>query len=69
MSWHYQMRKRLIHGETWYDIVEVYENPRGWTQDGMAPGGETPEGVIASLTHMLDDAKQYPVLEESDAMD
>jgi len=64
MSWHYQIRKQENKGKIWYDIVEYYENPKGWTVDGMAPCGETPEGVIECLEMMLADAKKYPVLQD-----
>lgn len=65
MSWHYQVRKRLVNSEAVFDIVEVYENPRGWTVDGMAPCGESYEAVIECLEHMLTDAKKYQVLEDN----
>ena len=66
MSWHYQIRKRGDKGEEWFDIVECYDTPKGWTKDGMAPAGETAEGVIETLEMMLADAKQYPVLEDKE---
>ena len=62
MSWHYQLRQRSDKGETWYDIVEAYENPTGWTRDGVSPAADSPEGVIETLEHMLNDAQAYPVL-------
>lgn len=65
MSWHYQIRKQITAGHTWFDIVEVYDNPRGWTENSIVPAGESPEGVIEALEHMLADAKKYPVLEDS----
>lgn len=64
MSWHYQIRRRTEDGETWYDVVEVYVNPRGWTVDGVRPAGDSVEGVVACLEQMLADVKRYPVLEE-----
>jgi hypothetical protein len=64
MTWHYQIRKQEDKGYVWYDIVECYENPRGWTKHSMAPSGVSPEGVIECLEMMLADAKKYPVLED-----
>lgn len=65
MTWHYQIRRREDKGQVWYDIVECYKNPTGWTQDSIAPAGETPEGVIETLEMMLSDTKKYPVLDEA----
>lgn len=65
MSWHYQLRKQEYeNGRVWYDVVECYENPHGWTEDGIAPAGETPTGVIEVLEQMLADVRKYPVLGE-----
>lgn len=66
MSWHYQLRKRTTANHVWFDIVEVYDNPTGWTIDGMTPCGESYEAVVECLEHMLADAKQYPVLEDEE---
>jgi hypothetical protein len=64
MSWHYQVRKRNDKDNIYYDIVEMYENPIGWTKNSMSPCGETYEEIIRDLQYMLDDARQYPVFEE-----
>lgn len=64
MSWHYRVRKRTIDGETVFDIVEMYKNPRVWTEDGMEPIGDTKEKVIQTLKKMLKDAKKYSVLHD-----
>lgn len=64
MGWHYQIRKRCDTGVVWYDIVEVYERPRGWTVEGMRACGETVDEVIEDLERMLKDARAYPVLDE-----
>lgn len=61
MSWHYQIRKQVDDGSTWYDIVENYDS-LGCTHS-IAPAGGSPEAVIECLEHMLADAKKYPVLE------
>lgn len=34
----------------------------GWTKDGMAPGGESRDGVIECLEMMLSDVKKYKTL-------
>ena len=62
MSWHYRIRKRKIQGEWVFDIVEMYEKPKGWTKDGMRPVGESKKEIIHVLEMMLADAKKYPVL-------
>lgn len=66
MSWHYRIRKRTDKGQVWYDIVEYYTNPSGWTRDSMAPGGETQDVVIECLEMMLIDAKKYDILIEEE---
>jgi hypothetical protein len=66
MGWHYRIRKRTDKGQDWYDIVEYYERPKGWTKDSIAPGGETQEGVIECLEMMLADAKKYDILIEKE---
>lgn len=67
MSWHYQVRRRVINGEVWHDIVEVFLHPRGWTIDSMAPGGKTKAELIRELERMLADAKRYRTLVEKEA--
>jgi hypothetical protein len=32
MSWHYQIRKRTINGDAFYDIIEMFDSPPGWTE-------------------------------------
>lgn len=61
MSWHYRIRKRIIQGEPWYDIVEyvTFSKKSGWTKESMAPGAETKKGVIRMLEIMLQDARKY----------
>lgn len=63
MSWHYQIRKREDKGLVWYDIVEVYADPIGWSRDSQAPTVEMPKELIRTIEMMLGDAKKYPVLE------
>lgn len=64
MGWHYQIRKRSEKGYTFCDVVEVYEDPRGWTVERMLPYWETREEVIEVLERMLKDVQAYPVLDE-----
>lgn len=64
MSWHYQIRHRVDTGEHLYDIVEMYENPTGWTKDSSAPCGETKQELLDALARMFNDAIKYPVLED-----
>lgn len=68
MSRHYRIRKHTDKGQGWYDIVEYYDNPVGWTKDSMAPGGETREGVIECLEMMLADAKKYEIVVEEESL-
>lgn len=58
MSWRYRIRKRIIDGKPWYDVVEYYTTPLGksWTAGGMACG-ESKKEVIKCLRMMLDDCK------------
>lgn len=64
MSWHYQMRKRIIDDEEIYDIVEIYDQDNVWTMDGIAPIGNTKEELIQDLERMISDANKYPILED-----
>ena len=64
MTWHYQVRMRFIHGEPFFDIVEVYPDPLGWTKDSIAPCGESKEDVIQALKWMLNDARKHEVLND-----
>ena len=64
MNWHYRIRKRIVDDEPVFDIVEMYNNPRVWTDEGMQPIGDTKEKVIQTLKHMLKDAKKYSVLHD-----
>ena len=65
MSWHYQIRRRKIGKDKrdwWYDIVEVYTKPLGWTKNSMAPSGISRKDVSAELEMMLRDAKRHKTL-------
>ena len=60
MSWHYQVRRRVIDGEKVFDIVEKYGKSIGWTENSIAPWGESKKELIHVLEMMLVDAKMYP---------
>lgn len=70
MTWNHRvMRRTNEHGETWYDIHEVYyeTDPCGveklsWTEDAIAPMGETVDELREELERMLR-ALDKPVLE------
>jgi hypothetical protein len=64
MSWHYRVRRREgpEKGKFIFDIVEMYNKPKGWTAEGMKPFGESKKELIWELETMLADAKKYPVL-------
>jgi len=67
MGWHYRVRKRILKtGEPWYDIVEYWDNPTGWSRDGMTPGGNTSGELIQELERMLSDANKYDVLDDKE---
>ena len=65
MSWHYQARKRFDGVSYWYDIVEMYEDPRGWTVNAIAPMSESVDELLIVLQQMMNDVREYPVLDES----
>lgn len=64
MSWHYQIRKRVINNEAMYDIVEMFDGTTGWIEGSMAPYGATQDELLTDITRMLQDAARYPVFEE-----
>lgn len=64
MSWHYQIRKRTITGEAFYDIVEMFDTPPGWTEERVGPHGDTKDELLEDLARMVRDAEHYPVFEE-----
>lgn len=69
MSWHYQIRQRMFKGEPFFDVVEIFDNPTGWTVDGVAAAGDTKDGVIACLERMIADCQKYPVLMDEENSD
>jgi len=67
MSWRYRVRKRILKtGEPWYDIVEHWDKPAGWSKDGTVPGGNTSGELIRELERMLSDANKYDVLDDKE---
>lgn len=66
MSWHYQLRHRVMpNGEHYYDVVEAFTDPTGWTEDGMGASGETPAEVATDLHRMLKDIASHGILEDT----
>jgi len=70
--WNHRIRKRIISGEPWYDVVEAhYESHKNaenneeccYTEDGIAPGGSDIEELKWELEHMLA-ALNKPIIEE-----
>lgn len=70
MPWHYRIRKRMINGQPWYDVVEFIRmgKSRGWTQNSMEPSGETRAQVIRTLEMMLKDCKSTKAFTDTDAI-
>ena len=65
MGWHYAARRSTdAHGYVWWDVVESYSEPFGYTVEGMRPGGETREELVAELQRMLDDLRSFPDIRE-----
>lgn len=67
MTWNYRMTKRMEYDVEVYEIREVYYDDeggvRGWTEEAMAPYGETPEELFETLNKMLQAASMRPVLD------
>ena len=61
-TWNYRILRHNYGAEVGYEIHEVYYdddgNPQGWTENGKAPYGETPEDLIWCLETMLADARK-----------
>jgi len=62
MSWHYRARKRVLQGEEFFDVVEFYESPEGWTCEGVGPSGDTLSELVQDVGRMYNDVQRYPVL-------
>lgn len=72
MTWHYQiLRHREKSGSTWCAIHEVYadmldtgdDTGLSWTEQPIAAIGDDEDDVIRTLSMMLADAANRPVLE------
>jgi hypothetical protein len=66
--WRYQATHRTDHGEDIYEVREVFEglNDDGslaWTENAIAPFGETKEELAECLCMMLRDVEHFDVLE------
>lgn len=70
MSWHYRARRREDKGSVWYDVVEFFEGSNGmgegWSQNSIAPMGETKADLVKDLRRMLDDVRRRPTVEDMD---
>jgi len=68
VTWHYQATHRTDHGEDVYEVREIYpkwgeDGETLWTQDAMAPYGETKAELAECLQMMLKDVCHYDVFE------
>ncbi len=68
MTWQYQATHRTDHGEDVYEVREIFPEwgERGetlWTQDAMAPYGETKTELIECLRMMIADVEHFGVFE------
>lgn len=71
MTWDHRVyRQTLADGEIWFTIREAFyegdsENPHSWTEDAIAPGGNTLRELRTELERMLR-ACDRPVLEDTE---
>lgn len=70
MTWHYAIGKNTEGEEDLYCIIEVYDDHdsegmirRGWTNDAIAPQGDTTKELLEDLNNMINDASKYPVVD------
>lgn len=69
MAWQYRIRKRMIDGKPWYDVIEYYslkQEGNMWTAESMEPCGESRKEVILSLKRMLKDVTRTKVFVEKE---
>ncbi len=74
MTWMYRLIKRHIkttpelakYNTSWYEIAEVYNDDGNlsWTEDGIGPGGETPEECQRDY-ELMAEAFTKPILDEA----
>ena len=64
MSWHYQIRKRIVDGQTKYGIVEHVGGEWGYTEVNISAVSKTRQGLIITLEMMLRDARRYKTIVE-----
>lgn len=70
-TWRYQATHHTVNGEDVYEVREVYaglatDGSLSWTEDAIAPVGETRQELVKCLEMMLADVKHWPVLEIED---
>lgn len=66
MSWNYRIMKHSHKSGDYYAIHECFMDNgvvTSWTEDEIAPLGETVEELIETLEMMLKDAKKNEVLD------
>jgi len=61
-GWHYVAGHRVVDGEDWYDVHEVY-GFGGYTEDGIGAISESLDRLEETLGWMICDIRKYPVLE------
>ncbi len=67
MTWHYQITKRTVEGQAWYELREVYEDcpcgERMWTENPVTACGDDKNEVVDVLFRMVKDAMYWDVLD------
>lgn len=74
MAWHYQARQKTYltlskdgeNYETIIDVVECYENPKGWTEKSATFSAESKEELIRILENTINDLKNFDVIVEEE---
>ena len=68
MTWHYSATHRPVHGDDVFEVREVFpaDEQLGetlWTEDAMAPYGNTKAELVQCLRMMLADVQEFGVFE------
>ena len=66
MTWHYQVRCNYNHVDTFFEIVEVYTDPYGVTENAITPMGESKDELIEEVRNL---EVEISKLEEEDYME
>ena len=73
MTWNYRIIRHHGPKEEWLGLHEVYydgaDKPKAYTVNPIgfvADASEGAEGIISGLQNALEDAKCYPILDETD---